>query len=79
MSGITIPIPEIMETIEQFYDNWHELRINCHDNCFIEDSAGELVKEFKTLDDLYRWVVDRQMELDEQRKEAIKQQGYIED
>lgn len=78
MSGVTVSLPDLMETIEQIYDGWHELVFAGAGNCWIQDGDAELIAEFNDHDALYTWHFKQQEILDEQRKEAYKQQGYIE-
>ena len=77
--AVTVPIYEIISTVEQIYDGDHEIRSTCYDTYFIENSAGELIAEFKSYTNLCMWHFEQQDVLDERRKEALKQQGYIED
>ena len=80
--SLTFSIPEIMDTACDKYGDATEIRFNGHGNSFIENMAGEVEIDFNNLEELHLWVAETRIELDEleeeQRKEALKQQGYIE-
>ncbi len=65
MSGVTVDIETIMGVVEKVYDKNHELTFSCYGVCWIEDHGGEIKNDFRTRDDLYKWTLAKQIELDE--------------
>ena len=59
MSGITVDLPTILDVINNVYDDFHEIRFNIHGQSFIEDMQQEIVKDFKNLDELYKWTLEQ--------------------
>ena len=76
--GVTIPIQTIREIMCLIYSEDHELIFHGSGNSYIEDSAGKLVEFFTNDVELFTWCNEQQEILHECRKEAYKQQGYIE-
>lgn len=75
MSGVTVNLETIIDVMCQVYDDDHNLVIAGFKLIWIEDLEGVEVADFDTFDQLYKWTLDRQSELDEQRKEQLKQQA----
>ena len=77
-SGVTVSLDTIREIMCQIYSEDHELIFHGSGNSYIEDSAGEVEIDFNDDTELYRWCNKQQEILHECRKEAYRQQDYIE-